>query len=112
VLRPARLSSGVVPGGVLTEATLLARRGRPTPRLRLSGGAPGMLGGTGRGPRLSRPPTHTGKQPRFSYGKHSPLSVLAGHRLGRRLGGSWLARRRVGSRSGVWLLGRRPGGSR
>jgi rod shape-determining protein MreD len=112
VLRPARLPSGVVPGGVLTEATLLARRGRPTPRLRLSGGAQGMLGGTGRGPRLGRPPSRTGKQPRFSYGKHSPLSVLAGHRLGRRLGGSWLARRRVGSRSGVWLLGRRPGASR
>jgi hypothetical protein len=112
VLRPARLSSGVLPGGVLTEATLRARRSRPTPRLRLSGGAPGMLGGTGRGPRLGRPPGRTGKQPRFSYGKHSPLSVLAGHRLGRRLGGTWLARRRVGSRSGVWLLGRRPGGSR
>jgi rod shape-determining protein MreD len=112
VLRPARLSSGVLPGGVLTEATLRARRSRPTPRLRLSGGAPGMLGGTGRGPRLGRPPGRAGKKPRFSYGKHSPLSVLAGHRLGRRLGGSWLARRRVGSRSGVWLLGRRPGGSR
>jgi rod shape-determining protein MreD len=112
VLRPARLSSGVLPGGVLTEATMRARRARPTPRLRLSGGAPGMLGGTGRGPRLGRPPGRTGKHPRFSYGKHSPLSVLAGHRLGRRLGGSWLARRRVGSRSGVWLLGRRPGGSR
>jgi rod shape-determining protein MreD len=112
VLRPARLSSGVLPGGVLTEATLRARRSRPTPRLRLSGGAPGMLGGTGRGPRLGRPPGRAGKKPRFSYGKHSPLSVLAGHRLGRRLGGNWLARRRVGSRSGVWLLGRRPGGSR
>jgi hypothetical protein len=111
-LGPARLSSGVLPGGALTEATVRARRNRPIPRLRLSGGPPGMLGGTGRGPRLGRPPGRSGKQPRFSYGKHSSLSVLAGHRLGRRLGGSWLARRRVGSRSGVWLLGRRPGGSR
>jgi rod shape-determining protein MreD len=109
---PAGLSSGVLPGGVLTAATMRAKRASPTPRLRLSGGAPGMLGGTGRGPRLGPPPGRTGKQPRFSYGKHSPLSMLAGHRLGRRLGGSWLARRRVGSRSGVWLLGRRPGGSR
>jgi rod shape-determining protein MreD len=112
VLRPARLATGVLPGGVLTEATVRARRARPVPRLRLSGGGSGMLGGTGRGPRLGLPPGRTGKQPRFSYGKHSPLSVLASHRLGRRLGGSWLARRRVGSRSGVWLLGRRPGGSR
>jgi rod shape-determining protein MreD len=111
-LRPARLSSGVVPGGAATEATLRARRNRPVPRLRLSGGAPGMLGGTGRGPRVGRPPSRAGKQPRFSYGKRSPLSVLAGHRLGRHLGGSWLARWRVGSRSGVWLLGRRPGGLR
>ena len=109
VLRPARLSSGVMPGGALTEATFRARPHRPTPRLRLSGGAPGMLGGTGRGPRLARPPGRARKQPRFSYGKRSALSVLAGHRLGRQLGGHWLARWRVGSRSGVWLLGRRPG---
>jgi hypothetical protein len=102
----------VVAGGALTDAAILARRGRPTPRLRLSGGAPGMLGGTGRGPRLSRPPGRARRQPRFSYGKRSPLSVLAGHRLGRRLGGRWLARWRVGSRSGVWLLGRRPGALR
>jgi hypothetical protein len=97
---------------VLTDATFRTRSQRPTPRLRLSGGAPGMLGGTGRGPRLGRPRARVGKQPRFSYGKRSPLSVMTNHRLGRRLGGRWLARRRVGSRSGVWLLGRRPGESR
>ncbi|MGH3303469.1 MAG: hypothetical protein ACRDOK_17675, partial [Streptosporangiaceae bacterium] len=112
VLRPARLSSGAVPGGVLTEATFGARPRRPTPRLRLSGGAPGMLGGTGRGPRLDRPPGRAGRQPRFSYGKRSPLSVLAGHPLGRRFGGRWLARWHAGSRSGGWLLGRRPGAQR
>jgi rod shape-determining protein MreD len=112
VLRPARQSSGVLPGGVLTEATFRARPRRPTPRLRLSGGAPGMLGGTGRGPRLGKPRGRSGKQPRFSYGKRSPMSVLTTHRLGRRLGGRWLAQWRVGSRSGVWLLGRRNGASR
>jgi rod shape-determining protein MreD len=113
LLRPARMSSGVVPGGALTDSTIRAsRHRRPAPRrLRLSGGATGMLGGTGRGPGLRRPPSRTGKQPRFSYGKRSPLSVLAGHQFGRRLGGRWLARWRVGSRSGVWLLGRRPGGA-
>jgi rod shape-determining protein MreD len=111
VLRPARRSSGALPGGVLTEATFRARQ-HPPPRLRLSGGAPGMLGGTGRTPRLGRPQGRSGKQPRFSYGKRSPLSVLTTHRLGRRLGGRWLAHWRVGSRSGVWLLGRRSGASR
>lgn len=110
-LRPARLSSGATPG-VLTEATFRTRPHQSTPRLRLSGGAPGMLGGTGRGPLLRRPPGRAGRQPRFSYGKRSPLSVLASHRLGRRIGGRWLARWRVGSRSGVWLLGRRPGAPR
>jgi hypothetical protein len=110
LLQPTRMSSGVVPGGVLTEATFRARMRRPAPRrLRLAGGATGMLGGTGRGPRLRRPPTRTGRQPRFSYGKRSPLTVLARRPFGRRLGGRWLARWRVGSRSGVWLLGRRPG---
>jgi rod shape-determining protein MreD len=112
VLRPARLSSGTVPGGVLAEATFRARSRRPTPRLRLAGGAPGMLGGTGRGPRLHRPQARAGKQPRFSYGKRSPLAVMTTHPVGRRLGGRWLAQWRVGSRSGVWLLGRRPGASR
>ena len=112
VLRPARMSTGTLPGGVLTEATFRARPHRPTPRLRLSGGAPGMLGGTGRGPRLGRPQGRSGKQPRFSYGKRSPLAVLSTHRVGRRLGGRWLAHWRVGSRSGVWLLGRRPGALR
>ncbi|HXW88193.1 MAG TPA: rod shape-determining protein MreD [Streptosporangiaceae bacterium] len=112
LLRPARPTSGLVPGGVLTEATFHPRPRRTTPRLRLSGGAPGMLGGTGRGPRLGSPPGRAGKQPRFSYGRRSPLSVLTSHRLGRRLGGRWLARWRVGSRSAVWLVGRRMGDPR
>jgi hypothetical protein len=70
-----------------------------------------MLGGSGR-PLLARPPGRARKQPRFSYGKRSPLSVLSGNRVGRRLGGRWLARRHAGGRSGVWLLGRRTGGPR
>jgi hypothetical protein len=96
----------------VTESTVRPRPQRSSPQLRLSGGAPGMLGGTGRGPRLGKPAGRAGKQPRFSYGKRSPLSLLVGHRLGRRVGGSWLARWRVGSRSGVWLVGRQPGGPR
>jgi len=109
LLRSARPSPGVVPGGVLTGTTVHPRPRRTTPRLRLSGGAPGMLGGTGRGPLLGSPPGRAGKQPRFSYGRRSPLSVLTSHRVGRRLGGRWLARWRVGSRSAVWLVGRRMG---
>jgi hypothetical protein len=112
MMRPARLFSTALPGGALTTGSFRPRPQRPTPQLRLSGGAPGMLGGTGRGPRLGKPAARSGKQPRFSYGKHSPLSALIGHRLGRRLGGGWLARWRVGSRSGVWLVGRRPEGLR
>jgi hypothetical protein len=66
-----------------------------------------MLGGTGRSP-LRGPSSRIGKQPRFGYGKRSPLSFLAG----RRVGGRWLARKRVGGRSGVWLIGKRTGGLR
>jgi hypothetical protein len=66
-----------------------------------------MLGGSGRSP-LRGPIPRIGKQPRFGYGRRSLLSFLTG----RRVGGSWLARKRVGSRSGVWLIGKRTGGLR
>ncbi len=106
-----RNTSAIVPGGVLSESTFRARRQQAAPRLRLSRVPPGMLGGSGR-PLLARSPGRAGKQPRFSYGKRSPVSALTSSRVGRRLGGRWLARRRVGGRSGVWLLGRRTGGPR
>src|SRR5215469_11137087 len=108
-----RKSPAIVPGGVLGDATFRARRQQAAPRLRLSRVPPGMLGGTGH-PVLARPPgrARARKQPRFSYGKRSPLSALTGSRVGRRFGGRWLARQRAGGRSGVWLLGRRTGGSR
>jgi rod shape-determining protein MreD len=106
-----RTSPAIVAGGVLSEGTFRARRQRAAPRLRLSRVPPGMLGGSGRA-LLARPPGRAGKQPRFSYGKRSPLSALSGSRVGRRLGGRWLARQRAGGRSGVWLLGRRTGGPR
>ena len=108
-----RKSPAIVPGGVLGDATFRARRQQAAPRLRLSRVPPGMLGGSGH-PVLARPPgrARARKQPRFSYGKRSPLSALTGSRVGRRLGGRWLARQRAGGRSGVWLLGRRTGGSR
>jgi rod shape-determining protein MreD len=106
-----RNTMAIVAGGVLSDAAFRARRQQAAPRLRLSRVPPGMLGGSGRSI-LARPPGRAGKQPRFSYGKRSPLSVLTGSRVGRRLGGRWLARQRAGGRSGVWLLGRRTGGSR
>jgi hypothetical protein len=103
-----RNASVIVPGGVLGESTLRARRQLAAPRLRLSRVRPGMLGGSGR-PLLGRSPRRAGKQPRFSYGKRRPMSMLTRSRVGRRLGGRWLARRQAGGRSGVWLLGRRTG---
>jgi rod shape-determining protein MreD len=106
-----RNTLAIVAGGVLSDAAFRARRQQAAPRLRLSRVPPGMLGGSGRS-MLARPPGRSGKQPRFSYGKRSPLSVLTRSRVGRRLGGRWLARQRAGGRSGVWLLGRRTGGSR
>jgi hypothetical protein len=65
-----------------------------------------MLGGSGRSP-LRGPRARIGKQPRFGYGRRSLLSFLTG----RRVGGRWLARKRVGSRSGVWAIGKRTGGA-
>jgi rod shape-determining protein MreD len=106
-----RSTSAIVAGGVLSDAAFRARRQQAAPRLRLARVPPGMLGGSGRS-MLARPAGRAGKQPRFSYGKRSPLSVLTGSRVGRRLGGRWLARQRAGGRAGVWLLGRRTGGPR
>ena len=109
-LRPSGLTTGLVAGGVLDQSTFRARRRfTGSPRLRLASRGPGagMLGGSGRSP-LRRPPARSRRQPRFSYGRRSLLSVLSG----RRIGGRWLARTRVGSRSGVWLIGRRTGGTR
>jgi rod shape-determining protein MreD len=113
-LRSHGTAYGLVSGGVLDQSTFRAARRRAgTPRLRLATGrrasgppGGGMLGGSGRSP-LRGPSTRIGKQPRFGYGRRSLLSFLTG----RRVGGSWLARRRVGSRSGVWLIGKRTGGA-
>ena len=114
-LRPQGSAYGLVSGGVLDQSTFrAARRSAGTPRLRLASGrrasgppGGGMLGGSGRSP-LSGPRTRVGKQPRFGYGRRSLLSFLAG----RRVGGGWLSRKRVGSRSGVWVISKRTGGAR
>jgi rod shape-determining protein MreD len=114
-LRLHGTSSGLVSGGVLDRSTFRAVRQRAgAPRLRFATGrrgsgrpGGGMLGGSGRSP-LRGPTARIGKQPRFGYGRRSLLSFLTG----RRVGGSWLARKRVGSRSGVWLIGKRTGGLR
>ena len=106
---------GLVSGGVLDQSTFrTARRRAGLPRLRLATGrrasglpGGGMLGGSGRSP-LRGPRARAGKQPRFGYGRRSVLSYL----VGRRVGGSWLARKRVGNRSAVWLIGKRTGGKR
>jgi len=102
--------SGLVSGGVLDGSTFRAiRRRNGTPRLRLAsrGHATGMLGGSG-GSALRRPVARVRKQPRFGYGKRSPLAFPAV----RRIGGQWLARKRAGRRSGAWLIGKRTGGAR
>jgi len=114
-LRLHGTTSGLVSGGVLGQSTFRAGRQRAgAPRLRFAtgrrGSGPpgrGMLGGSGRSP-LRGPSLRIGKQPRFGYGRRSLLSFLTG----RRVGGSWLARKRVGSRSGTWLIGKRTGGLR
>ncbi len=108
-LRPST-ASGLVSGGVLDASTFRAvRRRSGTPSLRLAsrGRATGMLGGSG-GSALRRPAARVRKQPRFGYGKRSPMSFPAV----RRVGGRWLALKRAGSRSGAWLIGGRTGGAR
>ena len=103
-------TSGLVSGGALSASTFRMTASRKAaPRLRLGRKrvSPGMIGGTGLSP-LRRPALGAGKRPQFGYGRRSPLAFLAG----RRIGGRWLARQRVGRRSGVWLLGRRTGGLR
>jgi rod shape-determining protein MreD len=107
--RTSGLATGLVSGGVLDQSAFRAARRRAgSPRLRLAGhGRALMLGGSG-GSLLRRPPGRIRRQPRFGYGRRSLLSFLTG----RRIGGHWLASKRVGSRSGVWLIGRRTGGLR
>lgn len=88
--------AGLIGGGVLAaDSVLAARRPQASPRLKLSGTAPGMLGGSGYS-LLRTPPDRPAKQPVFSHGRHSPLSRLTGPR--------------PGSRSGVSHIGRRAGG--
>jgi rod shape-determining protein MreD len=109
-LRPSGLTSGLVAGGVLDNTTFRAhRRSVGLPRLRLAGrrNGGGTLGGSARSA-LRRPPARSRRQPQFGYGRRSLLSFLTG----RRIGGRWLAGKRVGSRSGVWVISRRTGGAR
>ncbi|HUB41386.1 MAG TPA: rod shape-determining protein MreD [Streptosporangiaceae bacterium] len=113
-LRSSGAVYGLVSGGVLDHTTFrTARRRAGLPRLHLAAGrrasglpGGGMLGGSGRSP-LRGPRLRIGKQPRFGYGRRSLLSFLTG----RRVGGSWLARKRAGSRSGGSLIGKWTGGA-
>ncbi len=110
LLRRSAPTTGLMPGGVLEQSTFRARRNAiRSSRLRLSGKGPGlgMLGGSGQST-LRRPVSRIRKQPRFGYGRRSPLTFLTR----RRLGGQWLARQRAGRRSGAWLIGKRTGGLR
>jgi rod shape-determining protein MreD len=120
--RAARSGSSVagaarVSGGTLDQATFVAMRRRQTgaPALHLRAGhrGDGVLGG-GRQARLAsprfkaRPPRRSGtssgrRQPRFGYGRRSLLAFLAT----RGVGGSWLARKRAGTRSSASLIRRR-----
>jgi hypothetical protein len=110
LLRQSVPTTGLVPGGVLERSTFRAHRNaNGSSRLKLSGRGPGlgMLGGSGQST-LRRPVSRIRKQPRFGYGRRSPLTFLTR----RRLGGQWLARQRAGRRSGAWLIGKRTGGLR
>jgi rod shape-determining protein MreD len=121
------LTTGLAAASGLSQRDLLSARRRQSgpPRLHLSGGrrGDGLLGGSTRGLRRpvrpavphiragerSRPARRPApSQPRFGYGRRSLLRFLVGHRIG----GRWLARRRVGSRGQASLIGRRTGGAR
>jgi rod shape-determining protein MreD len=118
--RPAAFTAGGDPQAILSAR----RRTTGTPRLRLaSGSRSGPIAHAGRGrpggPKrpasphfhrrpLASPAIRAGKKPRFGYGRRSVLSFLAR----RRIGGSWLASRQVGTRSGVSMISRRTGGLR
>jgi len=100
------LTTGLVAGGALDQRTFrTSRTGSGRRRVRLFGRGLGMLGGSGHST-VRRPPPRTRKQPRFGYGRRSPLTFLTK----RRIGGKWLARRRAGRRSGAWLISKRTGG--
>ncbi|HEY2506215.1 MAG TPA: rod shape-determining protein MreD [Streptosporangiaceae bacterium] len=114
LLRPSAVAFSVVGGGVLEKSTFAAaRRGGPTPRLRLGRRGSGMLGGSSRaGTSLRSGTARVRKEPRFGYGRKSWLSFL----VQRRVGGRWLATRRAGRRSGSGsgsaMIRRRTGGAR
>jgi rod shape-determining protein MreD len=107
-LGPSATAFGLVSGGALDHSALRTRRPRTAPRLRLGRSRPVVIGGSRAGTALGRATYRGTRQPRFGYGRRS----LVGFLTGRRIGGRWLASKRVGSRSGVWLLGKRTGGLR
>jgi rod shape-determining protein MreD len=107
-LRPSATASGLVSGGALNHSTAGVKRHRPVSRLRLRSGGVAVIGGSSRGIRPRRTSVRGASRPNFGYGKRSLVSFLTG----RRIGGRWLASKRVGTRSGVWLIGNRTGGAR
>ncbi len=108
LLHSSATASGLVSGAATEHGLLRARRQRPVAGLRLSRRRPGMIGGSGTGPRRIRTSVGGAKRPNFGYGRRSPLSYLTG----KRIGGRWLASKRVGARSGIWLIGKGTGGLR
>src|SRR5215472_1837527 len=104
-LRLAPPTTGLVTGGAQHQTSFRNKRmtaGRS--RFRLARRGLGMLGGGGLST-VRRPPARARKQPRFGYGRRSPLRFLTS----RGLGAGWLAKRRAGRRSGAMLIGKRTG---
>jgi rod shape-determining protein MreD len=110
-------TTGLVSGGTLDQAAFVAMRRRqaaaPALHLRAGRRGDGVVGGRRQArpatPRLrARPLVRSSsssgrRQPRFGYGRRSLLAFLASHGIG----GSWLARRRVGTRASASLIRRR-----
>jgi rod shape-determining protein MreD len=98
-------ATGLVSGGMLDQATFVAIRrrqtGTPSLHLRARRRGDGALGGSLVGRR--RGSSSGRRRPRFGYGRRSPLAFLTA----RGIGGSWLARRRAGTRSSASLIRRR-----
>ena len=122
---PALATGSLIGGSADHRAIMSARRAHlGTPSLHLSASRRGdgrLLGSVHglhrsirpatprfRARRLGAPVGRPPKRPRFGHGRRSVLGFLTGHRIG----GRWLASKRVGTRAGVWLLGRRTGGLR
>ena len=104
-LRLAPPTTGLVTGGAQHQTSFRSKRmTRGRSRFRLARRGLGMLGGGGLST-VRRPPARARKQPRFGYGRRSPLRFLTS----RGLGGGWLAKRRAGRRSGAMLIGKRTG---